>query len=248
MVSSGTIMGLLQDPRALASGLSGGREGVHRFALGRLTASTRAQVDEAFQKLEGDKEFEASIGAKLNAAGRPLGEIGRPRDLYAICRLLRPKVVVETGVASGMSSAYVLQSLHDNQEGRLYSIDLPNADTEALLGKVLTTLPEGRGPGWLVPEWLRDRWDLRIGKSADLLPPLLEELGRLDIFLHDSEHSFENMMFEFNAAWPRLGSRGLLLSDDVDMPVTRGAFYEFAKQVGTAPSKLYSPIGAIRKR
>jgi predicted O-methyltransferase YrrM len=49
-----------------------------------------------------------------------LGEV-----LYAVCRKAQPAAIVETGVAGGVSSSYILQSLEDNRSGDLYSIDLP---------------------------------------------------------------------------------------------------------------------------
>ena len=46
-----------------------------------------------------------------------------------------------------------------------------------------------------------ERWSLTIGRSQDELPTLLERLGEIDLFVHDSEHSYECMDFEFRAAW-----------------------------------------------
>lgn len=45
--------------------------------------------------------------------------------LYALVRILQPRVAIETGVAEGVSSAFFLQALEDNGDGQLYSIDLP---------------------------------------------------------------------------------------------------------------------------
>ena len=47
------------------------------------------------------------------------------RLCYLACRLVEPAVVVETGVAYGVSSAYVLRALETNGRGTLHSIDLP---------------------------------------------------------------------------------------------------------------------------
>jgi Methyltransferase domain len=248
MVSFGIIASLLADPVAAANGVAGGKEGVHRFALRRLTGAGKEELEGILNDLDSDRRFSDYITAEVKGAARPLGEIARPRDLYVICRALKPEVVIETGVASGMSSAYILKALDDNAKGRLYSIDLPNADSEELLGKVLTTLPDGRESGWLVPPWLRGRWTLKIGKSSDILPDIMKEIDKVDIFLHDSEHSFENMMFEFQTVWPKLKSGGLILSDDVDIPVTKGAFYAFARSIHQKPMRLYSPIGAVEKK
>lgn len=238
---------VVTDPKATLKLVTGGRESLHRYAVGRLLGVDDATVGASYSQLEKNNRFNGHIEAMAATAGRQLGGFVRPADLYVICRIKRPDVVVETGVASGLSSAHILQALEDNSSGMLYSIDLPNADTEALLGKVLTTLPNGRSSGWVVPDWLKHRWDLRIGKSTDLLPPLVKELGRISIFLHDSEHSFENMMFEFDQAWPRLASGGLLLADDVNLPASRGAFYAFAKAQGRTPARIYAGYGAISR-
>src|SRR6266403_4839363 len=135
MASFGIIKNLLADPAAAARGLPGGREGVHRFALRRLTGASKDTMRKILTELEMDTRFGDYIAAEIRGAGRPLGEIARPRDLYVICRALEPEVVIETGVASGLSSAYILKALSDNVRGRLYSVDLPNADSEELLGK-----------------------------------------------------------------------------------------------------------------
>jgi len=68
---------------------------------------------------------------------------------YAAVRALNPQCVVETGVANGVSSSYLLLALHKNGgSGRLHSIGL---DDPAFL-------PPGDKPGWLVPDWLREGW------------------------------------------------------------------------------------------
>jgi predicted O-methyltransferase YrrM len=43
--------------------------------------------------------------------------------------------------------------------------------------------------------------------------------------MHDSEHSYECMRFEFERAWPALRPGGVLVSDDVN---SNDAFFEFA--------------------
>lgn len=77
-------------------------------------------------------------------------------------------------------------------------------------------IPRGKSPGWLIPDALRDRWTLHEGASQDMLEPLLEELGSIDMFMHDSEHSHTCMTFEFHAAWPAINQDGVLIADDVD--------------------------------
>src|SRR5947209_6596757 len=50
---------------------------------------------------------------------------------------------------------------------------------------------------------LRTRWDLHLGSSLELLPGLLGE-GSVDVFLHDSDHTFATMDAEIRLAWPAL--------------------------------------------
>jgi len=77
----------------------------------------------------------------------------------------------------------------------------------------LSDVPCGRTSGWIVPDSLRRRWKLYIGDTRELLPNLLETLVTKTSFLHDSDHSYENMSFEFEQP-SKARARGLLMSDD----------------------------------
>jgi predicted O-methyltransferase YrrM len=44
---------------------------------------------------------------------------------YLLCRLISPSVVLETGVAYGVSSVFILKALEVNDRGILHSVDLP---------------------------------------------------------------------------------------------------------------------------
>jgi predicted O-methyltransferase YrrM len=127
------------------------------------------------------------------------------RCCYLACRLLAPDVVVETGVAYGVSSAFILSALHQNGRGTLHSVDLP-------------PLGDGTGRFWgiAVPEALRSRWRLHRGSSARTLPGLLQSLWKLDLFVHDSLHTRRNMRREFEEVWPYLRTGGVILADDVE--------------------------------
>lgn len=187
------------------------------------------------------REYDAALGAGGGEGYTP-GGIGLVERtyLYAILRTLKPKVAVETGVANGFSTAFALLALERNGEGHLYSVDFPRE-----IGRESNAFYEGTGKagippestsGWLIPDHLRGRWTLRLGRSQDELPPLLESLGTIDSFMHDSEHSFDCMWFEFTSAWPRLREGGVLISDDVN---STEAFPRFAGEQGRDPI----PIG-----
>jgi predicted O-methyltransferase YrrM len=132
------------------------------------------------------------------------------RWLYAALRVIRPEVVIETGVASGTSSWLILNALARNATGTLYSIDLPNRDPARPYN-----VGEEASTGRVVPESLRTRWQLSLGDSRILLPELLAGIGPVGVFFHDSEHSLEAMTREFETVLPRLEPGGLIVSDDV---------------------------------
>jgi predicted O-methyltransferase YrrM len=132
------------------------------------------------------------------------------RWLYAVVRTTKPEVVIETGVASGTSSWLVLNALHKNGRGRLYSIDLPDHDPTAPYN-----VGRANGTGRVVPESLKDRWKLILGDSRQTLPALLADVGRVGLFFHDSEHTYDAMTREFETVLPHLDTGGVIVSDDV---------------------------------
>lgn len=157
--------------------------------------------------------------------------------IYSLVRALKPERITETGVANGISSRYILSALEKNGRGRLVSIDcVPEGAPDFL--------PEGKQAGWLVPPALRGRWEFVAGKTSEKLPALLERDGTIDIFIHDSEHTYDNMLFEYRAAWPHLRAGGLLLTDDAGLTY---AFEDFAEKV-SAPGAVYADkLGVMRK-
>ncbi len=170
--------------------------------------------------------------------------------LYALMRRLAPRTVVETGVCNGFSTAFVLAALEKNGAGELHSLDFPEVVGEDYApgtfweGKGPAAIPPGREPGWVIPEPLRDRWHLTLGKSQETLPPLLERLGEIDAFAHDSEHSYDCMRFEYGAAWPALREGGVLVSDDVN---STPAFGEFAREHKRDPVHMGPGIAFLVK-
>jgi len=170
--------------------------------------------------------------------------------LYALVRKLRMRVVVETGVCNGFSTAFLLLALQRNGIGELHSIDLPEvvgADYEPGTfweGKQGAAIPPGKEPGWMIPAALRERWRLAIGSSQEELAPLLARVGTIDLFIHDSEHSYECMDFEFRAAWPALREGGALVADDWNW---NDAFGELARDTGRTPVTLGKKLALLLK-
>jgi len=168
----------------------------------------------------------SSIGADLYAK--------RVLVQYAIIRALKPISVLETGIANGVSSAYLLLAMERNQQGSLYSIDVNDG----------SFLPSGKRVGWIVPAWLRQRWTLRLGDARELLPCVLADLKSLDVFIHDSSHTYDHMRFEYEQAYPYLRLGGILISDDA---LWNAAFEDFGRTVAASAVSVIRGVGILRK-
>jgi predicted O-methyltransferase YrrM len=167
------------------------------------------------------------------------GDVTLASVVYLLARAAAPAIAVETGVAYGVTSAFLLQALNANGTGRLYSIDLPPLGPDA-----------PAHVGALVPARLRDRWQLSRGVSRRLLPGILDAAEMIDLFVHDSLHTYSNMLWEFETAWQSLRPGGWLVSDDIE---GNAAFGEFARRVGCSAALVIQEegkqamLGVLRK-
>jgi hypothetical protein len=167
------------------------------------------------------------IGALLTARGLAYGRhtyggysdgdssLGRA----AWCTVLhtRPEVVIETGVARGVTSRIVLEALQENDRGQLWSIDLPHPFDRQLHAQT----------GAAVSDACRARWSYLEGASSQRLPPLVTRIGHLDLFIHDSLHTAKNTVFEMEQAASVMSPGGVMLVDDIS---THQGFAIFARR------------------
>jgi hypothetical protein len=144
---------------------------------------------------------------------------------YILPRVLRPTVAIETGVASGSVTAFLLAALSKNQHGMLYSIDLP---PQKDVKNMDWSLPEDKEVGFLIPSEYKQHWSLIIGDATYELPKLFQT-HEVDYFFHDSDHTFMHMIFEYSLAAKHLKAQRLIVSDDTRW---NPAFDEFFRQVG----------------
>ena len=195
--------------------------------LGSSEDEYRAAVDSLWRP-ERDSDEPLSVWTARNELLNLVG---------GIVKLMRPTVVVETGVALGFSTATILAAMRDNGGGSLYSVDLPHVQ-----------YGHDREIGSAVPDDLREGWTLRLGRSEKLLPALVREVAPIDLFIHDANHAYSAQLREYRTAWPYLRPGGVLVSDDVGNP----AFVEFAAEVGARPylvpgSRSESAVGILGK-
>ena len=135
------------------------------------------------------------------------GDPGLVRAVWHSVRHLRPANVVETGVARGFTTRFILEGLERNRAGHLWSIDDPPVLKPELLAQV----------GAAVLDRLHHRWSYLRGSSVQRLPGLLCRLGEIDLFIHDSRHTERNVRFELDQTWTALRPGGILIVDDIDL-------------------------------
>jgi hypothetical protein len=119
---------------------------------------------------------------------------------------------------------FILEALSTNGDGHLWSIDLPPLE-RSWRQQVGMAVGDGH-PG---------RWPYIKGSSRRRLPGLLDELGQIDLFIHDSLHSERNVRFELERTWPILGPKGAVVVDDVD---ANWAFRSFSQTIPCQNSLL----------
>ena len=213
---------------------------------------TIEEVDQHLNELYNDAGFLSLINERIKDvpefSGKQFQSVSEMRVyrvmLYLVTRILKPRIYVETGVQNGMSSAFILLGMEHNEEYRENSsrLDLPPLD-QRILNQGTNELPRGKSPGWIIPDDLRHRHDLRLGKAELLLPMALEEKGAIDVFLHDSDHCYSHIMFELGISWPSVSLGGWLIVDNVEQ---NNAFTDFAKGVGAASFVVSSFDGPDR--
>lgn len=143
------------------------------------------------------------------------------RAIWCLTRHLQPRNVVETGVAHGMTSRFILEALDRNGVGHLWSID--RAPLDDAWHDEIGVAVGGRYP---------DRWSYISGSSKRRLPDLLSNLNPIDLFIHDSLHSAANVRFETDLVWAALRAGGAIVVDDID---ASWGFHGFTQKILDCP-------------
>lgn len=141
--------------------------------------------------------------------------------IYVLTRHFKPMVCLETGVYYGGNTAFVLAGLAKNKCGKLISIDLPDSKIR-MLEKPTSRHPlvgdsenydKNIQPGFIIPEYLKERWIFVEGDSHKKIPQISE---KIDFYIHDSDHSYEFLLKEMEFVRPKLSEEGIVLVDDID--------------------------------
>ena len=146
------------------------------------------------------------------------GDPGLIRAAWCLIRHLGANTVVETGVAHGLTSRFLLAALARNGGGHLWSIDFPPPLHPEVHHQI----------GIAVDPASRKNWTYVKGLSRRRLPEVLKRTGPIDLFVHDSLHTTSNVMFELSQAWAALRPGGAIIADDID---TNNGWHRFLDTV-----------------
>ena len=176
----------------------------NRFDLASLisaiTEKPFKQVEALFDELENNESLRAHISNSW--ARDPMmsdAKLGYGRRLgwYAFIRILKPKIVVETGVHHGVGSCVITSALIKNAEdgfiGQYFGTDI---DKNA--GKLLVQPYSKFGK-------------VLYGDSIESLKQLTDSV---DIFINDSDHSGEYEKLEYETINAKLSKKALILGDN----------------------------------
>ena len=137
--------------------------------------------------------------------------------LYILVRLYRPAVCLETGVFYGGNTCFILNALRRNNFGELISIDLPANKIESSKRHFLVgdgeDIPQELDSGFLIHKSLKNKWDFIRGDSLQEIPKIEK---KVDMYVHDSEHSFEFIQKEMSLIWNKLTDNAIIVADDLD--------------------------------
>jgi hypothetical protein len=178
------------------------------------------QVRAWVRELEDDRELSDQLTRRLSS--NPRWRIcakephwARRFGWYALVRATQPDQVVETGTHLGLGSCVIAAALLRNGHGRLTTIDI---DPEA---------------GYLIAEPWAGVIDRCTGSSVDLLATVRD----VDMFLHDSLHTYDYEATELKAVEPNLRPGAIILSDNAhdsaalsDWAERSGRHYLFFKE------------------
>ena len=119
------------------------------------------------------------INKYFNWEDRVLNNPSNVLIYYALIRELKPKLIVETGTASGSMTSFILSALSKNKTGKLISIDLPPQKNKMTMNFSL----KRNDIGYWIPEEYKKRW---VYISSDAKTKLLEicSKNKVDYFIH----------------------------------------------------------------
>jgi len=157
-------------------------------------------VERYVVEIETNKEFALDMEKFFQKTRTPITnkpDLGRRIAWYAITRTLKPKVVVETGVAHGLGACVISCALIENEKegfsGEYFGTDIDSAAGVIYLGKYAE---KGR---------------VLYGDSLESLQSLDR---KIDLFINDSDHDPDYEYKEYLTIHSKLSENSWILGDN----------------------------------
>ena len=120
--------------------------------------------------------------------------------LYSLIKANNSKLIIETGVANGITTNAIMKALEESGAGgELHSFDVLPETSKAYVGG--------------------GNWNFHLLNTKNTYKQIVNEITKLpkvDIWVHDSNHGYRWQKFEYLLALKSLNTGGILISDDID--------------------------------
>lgn len=170
--------------------------------ISAISGASVEVIQNLFREVETDDMLRQHILTKTRAAPYRIVadnrvEFGRRLGWYALVRLLKPGVVIETGVDKGLGAVLLCSALLRNRAegkpGRYFGTDI------ALKA------------GYLLSEQYAEVGQILYGDSIESLQQFTEPI---DLFINDSDHSANYEYDEYETIISKLAPMGIILGDN----------------------------------
>lgn len=208
-----------------------------QFFVSHILEVEPAEVSKYFDELMNDVELsnhisEVTASSEFGHLADRRARFGRRVAWYALVRLMKPRVVVETGVDKGLGAcvltAALMKNASDGYPGRYYGTDINPLAGYLLTGKYA------------------DYGEILYGDSISSLKNFGQQV---DIFINDSDHSASYEAEEYKVIAAKLSDRSVIVGDNSHASdklmefsyTTRREFLFF----GERPSAHWYPGGGV---
>lgn len=167
-------------------------------AIAAVTGADHEEAAGYIRELQQDRELAAHV-TRLSATGddRTISDdradFAKRLGWYAVARILKPEVIVETGVDKGLGTVVLAAAILRNGHGRVYGTDIDPAAGRLLAGKYAAA------------------GEVLYGDSIETLRALPH---KIDLFINDSDHSADYEMREYETIADKLTDRAIVIGDN----------------------------------
>ena len=161
--------------------------------------------DEALKDI---KIIEAEAKSNISKLDISMGGASNYVLLYFLVRKINPSIIVETGVAGGWSSLFILRALRKNGEGKLFSSDFP----------YLRLKNPNKYIGYLAKSEInKNDWYLDIRGDELALAEIINKIREknIDLFHYDSDKSYSGRNKALNTINSNVNEETIIIFDDI---------------------------------